>query len=38
MRNYWTVTANGKQIAAAMAHPNKLLLSTSLATDDYKLA
>ena len=38
MKNYWTITRNQKQIAAAMPHPNKLMLSSSLTwDDDYKV-
>jgi len=35
MRGWWTITGNKKQIEAAMAKPRCLLLSTTLATDDY---
>ena len=38
MRGYWTVTGNAGQITAAFLHPGKLLLSSSLHTEDYKLA
>ena len=37
MRNYWSITANEEQVAAARRRPYKLLLSSSLRRyDDYK--
>ena len=38
MRGYWTITGNSGQITAANLHPGKLLLSSSLQSDDYELA
>jgi len=38
MRGYWTISGNDIQIAAAKAHPGKILLSSSLRAEDYELA
>ncbi len=38
MRVYWSITGNKKQIEMATKHPGRLLLSSSLAADDYELA
>ena len=36
MKNYWSVTSNYKQIAAAMCQIGKVLVSPSLMSDDYE--
>lgn len=36
MRDYWSVTGNPKQIAAAMSRPLVLFVSKSMTSDNYR--